>query len=171
MSLTLANANRLVKAAIHKAKIGTAICVSVAIPTGRLVAHQRMDGVFAEASLGSIGKAIASVRTGHASGNPPSPESRFAEAAGEVVAEGAPVINRRGGIPIFQSGQLVGGIGVSALQRMNKMKCVPSAHWANKGSLGTRFRAPTCSTHSSCAGSRGIGRSLIQEHVGIVHGT
>lgn len=114
MSLTLADANRLVKAAIREArKSGLAICVSVCDSNGRLVAHQRMDGVFAEASLGSIGKAIASVRTGHASGNPPSPESRFAEAAGEVVAEGAPVINRRGGIPIFQSGQLVGGIGVS----------------------------------------------------------
>ena len=114
MSLTLADANRLANTAIREARsAGIAICVSVCDSNGRLVAHQRMDGVFAEASLGSIGKAIASVRTGRPSGDPPSAENRFAEAAGEVVAEGAPVINRRGGVPIFQSGQLIGGIGVS----------------------------------------------------------
>ena len=55
MSLTLADANRLANAAIAEAsKSGTAISVSICDATGRLVAHQRMDGVFGEASLFSL---------------------------------------------------------------------------------------------------------------------
>jgi uncharacterized protein GlcG (DUF336 family) len=112
MSLTLAAANRFANAAISEAvKSGIAISVSICDASGRLIAHQRMDGVFAEASLGSIGKAIATVNLGHASGDPATAQNSYA--AGEVMAEGAPVINRRGGLPILQSGQLTGAIGVS----------------------------------------------------------
>ena len=112
MSLTLAAANQLVNSAINEAvKSGFAISVSVCDANGRLIAHQRMDGVFAEASLGSIGKAIATISLGHASGDSPTAPNRYA--AGEVIAEGAPVINRWGGLPILQSGQLIGAIGVS----------------------------------------------------------
>ena len=113
MSLTLADANGLANAAITEAsKSGTAISVSICDTSGRLVAHQRMDGVFADASLFSIGKAIATVRTGHASGD--FADSGYIQSpADEVIAEGAPVIERKGGLPIFQSGRLVGAIGVS----------------------------------------------------------
>ena len=115
MSLTLADANRLANAAMAEAsKSGTAISVSICDATGRLVAHQRMDGVFGEASLFSFGKAIATVRTGHDSGDFPAADCGYIQSpAGEVIAEGAPVIQRKGGLPILQSGRLVGAIGVS----------------------------------------------------------
>ncbi len=114
MSLVLADANRLANAAVSEAaRSGLAISVSICDSRGRLVAHQRMDGVFAEASLGSIGKAIAAAGLGHATGGSSMGEIGYRQATAEVLAEGAPTINARGGLPILQSGQLIGAIGVS----------------------------------------------------------
>jgi uncharacterized protein GlcG (DUF336 family) len=135
MSLTLADANRLANAAITEAsKSGTAISVSICDASGRLVAHQRMDGVFADAPLFSIGKAIATVSTGHDSGDPPTAYSGYSQSpAGEVIAEGAPVIQRKGGLPIFQSGRLVGAIGVSGADEQDE-RCARAALALNSGS-------------------------------------
>ncbi len=113
MTLKLAEANRAVEAALAKAsKLGVQISVSVCDAYGHLVAHQRMDGAFAEAPHGSIGKAICAAETGSPSG----------EASGKIVdrpltallhAGGAPFIQRRGGLPILCEGETAGGIGVS----------------------------------------------------------
>ncbi len=57
MSLTLAEANRAIDASLAKAReLEIKISVSVGDMAGRLVAHQRMDGAFAEAPWASIGK-------------------------------------------------------------------------------------------------------------------
>jgi uncharacterized protein GlcG (DUF336 family) len=69
MSLTLADANRVLQAAITKAqemniKVSVAVCDS----GGRLVAFNRMDGAIWGSVYGSQGKAIASVAFGRASG-------------------------------------------------------------------------------------------------------
>lgn len=113
MTLKLAEANRAVEAALAKAgQLGIQISVSVCDAYGHLVAHQRMDGAFAGATHGSIGKAICAAETGSPSG----------EASAKTVdhpltallhAGGAPFIQRRGGLPIFRGGESAGGIGVS----------------------------------------------------------
>jgi uncharacterized protein GlcG (DUF336 family) len=65
MSIRLAEANRAIHAALAKAhNLAVNICVTVCDADGRLVAFQRMDGALAEADLASIGKALASVRSG-----------------------------------------------------------------------------------------------------------
>ena len=68
MALTLAEANRILQAAITKAqemniKVSAAVCDA----GGRLVAFNRMDGAIWGSVYGSQGKAIASVAFGRAS--------------------------------------------------------------------------------------------------------
>jgi glc operon protein GlcG len=65
MSIRLAEANRAIHAALAKAhNLAVNISVTVCDADGRLVAFQRMDGTLAEADRASIGKALASVRSG-----------------------------------------------------------------------------------------------------------
>src|SRR5205823_14691176 len=106
-------ANRIADAAIHQAeRRGIAISVSLCDRRGRLISHQRMDDVPAESSRGSIGKAIAAVTLGLASGTSPVEPTDYGP-VGEVLAEGVPMVNRKGGVPLFRMGNLVGAIGVS----------------------------------------------------------
>ncbi len=110
--LKLAEANRAVEAALTKAdELGIHISVSICDAYGRLVAHQRMDDVFAEASRASIGKAIAAAELGRPSGE--ESERNVEESLVVVVlAEGAPVIRTRGGLPIIRGDEVEGGVGV-----------------------------------------------------------
>ena len=69
MALTLADANRIVQAAITKAQeMNIKVSVAVCDAGGRLVAFNRMDGAIWGSVYGSQGKAIASVAFGRASG-------------------------------------------------------------------------------------------------------
>jgi uncharacterized protein GlcG (DUF336 family) len=114
MNLGLQEANQIANAALHEAeRCSVAISVSVCDRRGRLIAHQRMDKVAAESSRGSIGKAIAAVALGHATGTSPIEPTDY-EPVGEVLAEGVPMVNRKGGLPLFRMGKLMGAIGVSA---------------------------------------------------------
>ena len=124
MSLTLAEANRAIDAALAKAReLKIKISVSICDTAGRLVAHQRMDGVFAEAPLGSIGKAIGAATTGQ------SDELGLDLLARKfrtdiVIGEGAPVITGPGGLPMKRSGELEGAIGVTgASDNEQNVKC------------------------------------------------
>jgi uncharacterized protein GlcG (DUF336 family) len=84
------------------------------------MAHQRMDGVFAEAPLGSIGKATWAR---------PHQGASLSELARPfypdiVIGETAPMIRGPGGLPIIRSGELEGAIGVSgALENDQNEKC------------------------------------------------
>jgi uncharacterized protein GlcG (DUF336 family) len=109
MMVTLADANRATSAALAKAKeLSARICVTVCDPYGHIIAHQRMDGVFAEASTGSIGKAIAAAETGRPSGDDINDLTAYPR-TGVMRAEGAPDVRRPGGLPLYrqarQSGQ------------------------------------------------------------------
>jgi glc operon protein GlcG len=124
MAFTLAEANRAIDAAIAKARdLQTKISVTVCDSGGHLIAHQRMDGVFAEAPLGSIGKAI-----GAATAWQPD-QTKLSHLAqklrtGIVIGEGAPVIIGSGGLPIIGSGDIEGAIGVSgALDNEQNEEC------------------------------------------------
>ena len=70
MAITLAEANRMVQAAIAKAEeFNIRISVAVCDSGGRLVAFNRMDGAIWASSLGAPGKAIAAAAFGRPSGD------------------------------------------------------------------------------------------------------
>jgi uncharacterized protein GlcG (DUF336 family) len=113
MALRLIDANQAIEAALAKAsELGFHISVSVSDGRGHLIAHQRMDGVLGEASRESMGKAIVAAATGH-----PSENTLHGAADHPLVAQlfamGAPVIHRRGGLPIIRGTEVDGGLGVS----------------------------------------------------------
>src|ERR1700720_555277 len=112
MSLTLEEANRIIRGALAKAqelniKITAAVCDS----GGRLIAFQRMDNAIWASAYGSQGKAVASAAFGRASGelseraNQPTP-------AGIAAAEGGHMIMGHGAVPILCEGAIEGACGV-----------------------------------------------------------
>jgi uncharacterized protein GlcG (DUF336 family) len=112
MALTLVDANRIVQAAIDKAReLNIKISVAVCDAGGRLVAFNRMDGAIWASVYGCQGKAIASVAFGRPSG-------QLAERAGTPIvqgiaaAEGGHMIPSQGAVPIIRSGALEGACGV-----------------------------------------------------------
>src|SRR5215212_8611832 len=112
MSLTLAEANTVVHAAIEKARaMNIRISVAVCDAGGRLMAFNRMDGAIWGGVYGSQGKAIASVAFGRASGE-------LQERAGNPIiqgimaAEGGHMIPSQGAVPILRNGEAVGACGV-----------------------------------------------------------
>ena len=111
MTLTLAQANKIVAAAIAKAQqLNIIVNVAVRDNQGHLIAFNRMDGAYAEGDRFAIGKAVASAGTGLPSGEI---ESRVDHPpVADVVAEGVPALHVRGGLPIFRSTQIEGGCGV-----------------------------------------------------------
>ena len=112
MALTLAEANRIVQAAITKAQeMNIKVSVAVCDAGGRLMAFNRMDGAIWGSVYGCQGKAIASVAFGRASGE-------LAERAGSPIiqgiaaAEGGHMIPSQGAVPIMRDGVAVGACGV-----------------------------------------------------------
>ncbi len=112
MALTLADANRIVGAALDRAReLNIKISVAVCDAGGRLVAFNRMDGAIWASAYGSQGKAIASVAFGRASGE-------LAERAGSpivqgiIAAEGGHAIASQGAVPIMRDGVVEGACGV-----------------------------------------------------------
>src|SRR5215472_8979475 len=123
MSIRLAEANRAIQAALAKAhNLAVNISVTVCDADGRLVALQRMDGTLAEANLASIGKALASARSGRPSGDESIEGSEYFRAA-TVIGEGAPLIRRPGGLPIIRGGQVEGALGVGGASNEQAVEC------------------------------------------------
>lgn len=112
MTLSLAEANSIVGAAIAKARqLDMKVSVAVCDRQGHLIALNRMDGSYATVNRYSIGKAVVSAGTGLPSGDvvgivddPP---------AATVVAQGAPAIRIRGGLPVLRGSEVEGGCGVA----------------------------------------------------------
>jgi glc operon protein GlcG len=112
MALTLAEANRIIDGAIVEArKRHTEISVAVCNPEGRLIALSRMDGARAEANRGSIGKAIAAAAFGRPS-DAVEVSVDFSLRTGTVIGEGAPMLRRRGGLPIIRGDKVEGACGI-----------------------------------------------------------
>ena len=112
MSLTLAEANQVVAAAIEAAKqMNIKVSAAVCDVGGRLMAFQRMDNAIWGSIYGSQGKAIASVAFGRASGEL---QERAASpiVQGIKAAEGDHMIPSQGAVPILKNGIVVGACGV-----------------------------------------------------------
>jgi glc operon protein GlcG len=123
MSIGLAEANRAIHAALAKAhNLAVKISVAVCDANGRLVAFQRMDGALAEADLASVGKALASVRSGRPSGDQSIEASEYFRAA-TVTGEAAPRLRRPGGLPIIRAGQVEGALGVAGVSDDQAVEC------------------------------------------------
>src|SRR5260370_32322577 len=70
MTLTLADANRVIAGAIEKAdQIGAKMNIAVCDAGGRLLAFQRVDGAMWAGSFGSQGKAMVSAAFGRPRGD------------------------------------------------------------------------------------------------------
>ena len=97
MTLTLAEANSIVDAAIAKARqLNVTVSVAVCDERCHLIALNRMDGAYSEiANRFSIGKAIVSASTGLPSGEVEGAVDHPAGAG--VFGQGMPVIRIRGG--------------------------------------------------------------------------
>jgi glc operon protein GlcG len=110
-SLTLAEANSILAAAITKAReLNILVSVTVCDNRGHLIALNRMDGAFSECDRLSIGKALASAGAGLPSGQIGMIDHPSVEL---VVAQGMTSYRVRGGLPIFRDGQVAGGCGVA----------------------------------------------------------
>ena len=112
MSLTLDEANRILRATLAKAQeLNIKISAAVVDAGGRLVALQRMDGAIWASAYGSQGKAVASAAFGRASGelsaraDQPTPR-------GIAAAEGGHMIMGQGAVPIIRNGIVIGACGV-----------------------------------------------------------
>ena len=134
MTLTLAEANTIVAAAIAQARqLNIVVNVAVCDNQGARIAFNRMDGALAEGGRFAIGKAVASAGTGLPSGEVASRADHPPVAS--AVAEGVPVLHVRGGLPIFRSGQIEVGCGIGGTPSHHEQEeaCVRAAI-ANLGS-------------------------------------
>src|SRR5262245_26269562 len=110
--LTLAEANQAIAAALARAQnMKMKIAVSVCDEGGRLIAFQRMDGVFSESIQLAIGKAIAAAASTKSSDD--KEVILDLQSVWRVAGAGLPVIAGPGGLPITRKVQTVGAIGVS----------------------------------------------------------
>src|SRR6516162_1766674 len=110
--LTLAEANQAIDAAVARATaMKIKIAVSICDEEGRLVAFQRMDGVFSESVPLAIGKAIAAAAATKSSGDKEAVLDL--QSVWRVAGAGLPVIAGPGGLPITRKAQKVGAIGVA----------------------------------------------------------
>ena len=112
MALTLAEANRVVQAAVDKAReMNIRISVAVCDAGGRLIAFNRMDGAIWASVYGCQGKAVASAAFARPSGE-------LAERTGSPIiqgiaaAEGGHMIPSQGAVPIIRNGVVDGACGV-----------------------------------------------------------
>ena len=114
MTLTLAEANTIVAAAIAKARqLNIIVNVAVCDDQGHLISFNRMDRATAEGGRFAVGKAVASAGTRLPSGELVSRVDHPPVAG--AVAEGVTVLHVRGGLPIFRSGRIEGACGVSGV--------------------------------------------------------
>src|SRR6202158_2696683 len=112
MSLTLEEANRIIRGALAKAQeLNIRISASICDSGGRLIALQRMDNAIWASSYGSQGKAVASAAFGRPSGELAERASQPTP-AGIAAAEGGHMIMGQGAVPILRDGVVEGACGV-----------------------------------------------------------
>ena len=112
MALTLAEANRIVQAAVTKAQeMNIRISVAVCDAGGRLVAFNRMDGAIWASSIGAQGKAVASAAFARPSGEL-TPRADTPTIRGIIATDGGHMIPGQGAVPIIKNGVVEGACGV-----------------------------------------------------------
>ncbi len=114
MSVTLADAKRVIKAGEQKAtEIGQAMNIAVADAGGNLVAHVRMDGAW----IGSIDISQKKAFTSRAFDIATKDLAEHAQSGqqffGIHASNDGKIMIFAGGVPLKKDGQVVGAVGVS----------------------------------------------------------
>ncbi len=111
MALTLEDSDRMVKAAITKAKeININLSVAVCDGGGHLLAFNRMESCIWISASVAQGKAVAACGLGRPSGEIAA-DSPVIQAI--MATQGGRMVPAQGALPIRQNGQVVGAIGGS----------------------------------------------------------
>lgn len=138
MELKLAEALEMIEAARAKAsEIGVPMVVAVVDASGNLIALQRMDGALLVSIEIAWNKALSTVFL-----------RMSTEDLGRLAQPGSPLFgihnaqNGRivifgGGLPIFQDGRLIGGIGVSGGTVEQDVACAQAALRVLENQRGT----------------------------------
>jgi len=121
MALTLAEANRLIQAAIAKAwELQVKLSIAVCDTGGNLIAFNRMNGAIVVSATVAQGKAAASAGFGRASGALQA-DSPVIQAV--IASLGGRMLPARGAVPVYQAGELVGAIGASGATAEQDEQC------------------------------------------------
>ena|SRR5690349_5160621 len=148
MTVTLAEARRIIEGAIAKARDHKAeISVTVCDANGRLVALNRMDAARAESNHYSIGRAIAAAASGRPSGEAET-SIDFSLRTGTAVGEGMPILRRQGGLPIIRGGVVDGACGVRGANNNEEDERCARAGLVEIGARAN-LQPKDCSTHEA----------------------
>ena len=121
MALTIADSDRMIRAAIAKAEeLNIKVSVAVCDAGGRLLAFNRMDGANWISGYAAQGKAVTSVALGAASGIL---SAESANVQGIVAAEGGHMLPAQGALPVFKNGELIGAVGGSGATSQEDEDC------------------------------------------------
>ena len=121
MALTLAEANRMVQAAMAKAEeLNFKLSVAVCDTGGTLLAFNRMEGASPISATAAQGKAAASAGFGRASGTLQA-DSPGIQAV--IATLGGRMLPAQGAVPVTKNGELVGAIGASGATSEQDEQC------------------------------------------------
>ena len=121
MALTLAEANRMVQAAVEKGdQLGVKVSIAVCDAGGNLLAFNRMAGASAVSATVAQGKAAASAGFGRASGSLQA-DSPVIQAV--IAAMGGRMLPAQGAVTVLKDGELVGAIGGSGATAQQDEDC------------------------------------------------
>ena len=121
MALTLAEAIRMVQAAIAKAgELNVKVSIAVCDAGGNLLAFNRMEGASPVSATVAQGKAVASAGFGRPSGTLQA-DSPVIQAI--IAAMGGRMLPAQGAVPIHKDGELVGAIGGSGATAQQDEEC------------------------------------------------
>lgn len=121
MPLTLADAHRMIQAAITQAEaMQVTLSVAVCDTGGNLIAFSRMDDTIVVSVVVAQGKAAAAAGFGRPSGALQA-DSPVIQAV--MAAHGGRMLPARGGVPVYKNGALVGAIGASGATAEQDEQC------------------------------------------------
>lgn len=128
MALTLAESNRMVQAAVAKAK-GLNIKLSVAVcdAGGHLMAFNRMEGANWVTATVAQGKAAAAAGFGRPSGTLRA-DSPVIQAV--IASQGGRMLPAQGAVPVFRNGELIAAIGGSGGTAQQDEECAQAGEAA-----------------------------------------
>ncbi len=121
MALTLAEANRMIQAAIAKAdQLNVKVSIAVCDAGGSLMAFNRMEGASPVSATVAQGKAAASAGFGRASGTL---QADSLVIQNVIAAMGGRMLPAQGAVPVLKTGELVGSIGGSGATAQQDEEC------------------------------------------------
>ena len=124
MSLTLAEANKIVEVAIARAKeLNLGMSVAVCDAGGRLLAFNRIEGTIWISVYGALGKTIAASGMGRSSAEIQD-FSAMPFYTALSMQEGGHMVPAQGALPIYREGKLIGAAGASGGTGQEDEDCV-----------------------------------------------